>query len=112
MNDTFNLARFGFLLKKTLLERPLQIGGGFVLAILITWVFYSALKNVGTEWLFAQKEDFSIGLILGGGYLAATIFAYFSDNANGYSYMTLPVSAFEKWLCGLLIMAGFTLFYL
>jgi len=31
------------------------------------------------------------------------VFAYFNTNAAGAAYLTLPVSAFEKWLCGILI---------
>ena len=37
--------------------------------------------------------------------LASLVFGYFSDTATGSSYMTLPVSVFEKWLCGILIVS-------
>lgn len=111
MKDIFYLPRFWFLLKKTILERPLQIVGSFGLSLLLTWVFYVSQKSINTEWMFFQREAFSLGLILGGGYLAATIFAYFSENSKGYGYLTLPTSQFEKWLCGFLIIAVFTVLY-
>ena len=37
--------------------------------------------------------------------MASFVFAYFSTNASGSSYLTLPASHLEKWLCGILIAA-------
>lgn len=111
MKDIFYLPRFWFLLKKTILERQLQIIGSLGLTMLLTWIFYISQKGNGSPWIYFQKEVFTIGLILGGGYLAATVFAYFSENSKGYGYLTLPTSQFEKWLCGFLIIVVFTVLY-
>lgn len=111
MKDIFYLPRFWFLLKKTILERPLQIIGSFGLSLLLTWILYIAQKSIIGPWIYFQKEVFTMGLILGGGYLAATVFAYFSENSKGYGYLTLPSSQFEKWLCGFLIIISFTALY-
>jgi len=48
------------------------------------------------------------GALWGGGcLLASVVFGYFSTNAAGAAYITLPASAFEKWLCGVLITGVF-----
>ncbi|HEX4850944.1 MAG TPA: hypothetical protein VFV08_09070 [Puia sp.] len=106
MNNVFNGRRFGWLLKKTILERPSQIGGliGLMLAaILITYFIFK------TQFSFsgAQNIAFIWGLAGGGCFLASYIFNYFSTNSNGSSYLTLPASYFEKWLCGVLIAGVF-----
>lgn len=111
MKDIFYLPRFWFLLKKTFMERPLQIIGSFGLTMLLTWIFYISQKSFNGPWIYFQKEVFAMGLILGGGYLSATVFTYFSENSKGYGYLTLPTSQFEKWLCGFLIIVVFTVLY-
>jgi hypothetical protein len=102
MNNTFNTKRFGLLLKKTLLERPVQIFGftGLILAIVL--IFYVVAKSF-SGFAAAQNITFIWGLAGGGCFLASFIFSYFSAPANGSSYLTLPASHFEKWLCGVLI---------
>jgi hypothetical protein len=64
-------------------------------------------------WDAVQELSFILGFVGGGTFLAAYVFNYFSSNASGSSYLTLPASSFEKWLCGVLI-AGilFTLIFL
>lgn len=115
MNNTFNLHRFGLLFKKTLLERPVQMFGftGLLLAMIL--IIYSVAKTFA-GFSTAQNLTFLWGLI-GGSYLMASIvFNHFYSNAIGSSYLTLPASHFEKWLCGILIAgvlypAIFLLFY-
>jgi hypothetical protein len=111
MKDLFDLHRFWLLLKKTVMERPLQIFGSFGLTIVSTTIVYFALKDTSWEWSSFQRGTFAVGFVVGGGYLAATVFTYFSNSSKGFSYLTLPASTFEKWLCGMVILAGFTLFY-
>ncbi|GEO10553.1 hypothetical protein [Segetibacter aerophilus] len=102
MNDTFNLKRFGWLFKKTLLERPAQLLGLIGLILVITVLFYAILRYMG-PWDVAQNGSFLIGFIGGGTFLASFVFTYFTSNASGSSYLTLPASHFEKWLCAVLI---------
>ncbi|HEU0063429.1 MAG TPA: hypothetical protein VFQ58_00295, partial [Flavisolibacter sp.] len=40
-------------------------------------------------------------------FLSSFVFGYFNTNSIGSSYLTLPVSFFEKWLCGVLIVGLF-----
>ena len=112
MNDIFNLSRFGFLLKKTLFEHRLLLSGIFALSMFLTWLFYRASSNIGSPWIYSQIDTFGLGLIVGCGTLSAILFSYFSSHAKGYNYLTLPVSAFEKWLVGLFIVTIFTILYL
>jgi hypothetical protein len=102
MNNTFSPRRFGWLLKKTLLERPAQMFGftGLILALSLityavckTFIWYNAAQNMTFIW----------GLAAGGGFMASFVFAYFSSGASGSSYLTLPVSNVERWLCGMVI---------
>ena len=115
MNDTFNFKRFLLLLQKTLLERPMQLFGFTGLIILFSLVLYFVCKSV-IGFIPAQNLTFMWGLIGGGCFMSSFIFSYFFSNASGSSYLTLPASHFEKWLCGVLI-AGilfpltFLLFY-
>ena len=102
MNNTFNLKRFWWLFRKTLLEKPLQTFGFTGLVLIIILILYVALKSI---WGFgaAQNIAFIWGLPGGAFFLAAFVFGHFSSNASGSSYLTLPASHFEKWLCGILI---------
>ncbi len=102
MNNTFNLQRFGFLFRKTLFERPVQLFGLTLLSIIAVLIIYVLFKNlVGYEEM--QNLSFLLGLIGGGTVLASNIFGHFSSGAEGISFLTLPASAFEKWLSALLI---------
>ncbi|HEY4111407.1 hypothetical protein [Puia sp.] len=103
MYDTFHLPRFGRLLKKTLLERPMQIFGFTGAILLLLFIYYAIYHLPLHQWIEVQKAAFLIGLTGGGMFLASFMFGYFSTNAQGASYLTLPASHFEKWLCVVLI---------
>lgn len=115
MNNTFNAKRFGLLFKKTLLEKPMQIFGFTGLIFLLILIVYYIMKTfVGFQ--AAQNLSFLWGFVGGDFILAAFVFNYFGSNASGASYLTLPVSNFEKWLGGVLIAGilyplAFLLFY-
>ena len=102
MNNTFNAKRFGLLFKKTLLERPIQMFGfiGLILAIIL--MLYFICKSQ-ISFPVAQNITFIWGFAGGACFFASFVFGYFSSNASGASYLTLPASHFEKWLCGILI---------
>jgi hypothetical protein len=102
MSNTFSAKRFGFLFKKTLFERPMQMFGFTGLILAIIFIMYFTIKSL---WGFegAQVISFVWGLAGGGCFLASVVFGYFYSNASGSSYLTLPASHFEKWLCGILI---------
>ncbi len=102
MNNLFNIKRFAWFLKKTILERPVQLAG-FVLLILATDLLAYAFAKFTGGFEVAQNSSFLIGLIGGGCLLASFVFGHFSSNASGSSFLTLPASHFEKWLCGILI---------
>ncbi|HEY8784057.1 MAG TPA: hypothetical protein VIM16_20685 [Mucilaginibacter sp.] len=102
MNDIFELKRFGLLLKKAILERPIQLMGLTGLILAATLIIYAwALDAEG--WNFAQYLAFELGFVVGGCFLSSVVFGYFGTNASGAAYLTMPASTFEKWLCGALI---------
>jgi len=116
MYNTFHLPRFGRLLKKTLLERSVQIFGFTGAVMLIIFIYYAIYHLPLFQWIEVQKAAFLVGLVGGGAFLASFMFGYFSNNAQGSSYLTLPASHFEKWLCGVLIVgvlypAAFLIFF-
>jgi len=102
MNNTFNAKRFGWLIKKTLLERPVQMFGFTGLLLLLVLIFYTVTKSLAGIHA-AQNLTFIWGLPGGSFFLASFVFGYFSSNASGSSFLTLPAAHFEKWLCGVLI---------
>jgi hypothetical protein len=106
MNDTFNPTRFSLLLKKTILERPVQLIGLMGLILCFTLILYS-LVLYSLDYGPAQNISFIWGFIGGGTVLASFVFGYFNTNAGGAAYLTLPASALEKWLCGILIAGVF-----
>lgn len=102
MNNTFEFKRFGLLFKKTILERPAQLMGLTALILAVTFILYGgALYTMG--WNPAQNIAFTWGFVGGGCFMSSVVFGYFGTNASGSAYLTLPASAFEKWLCGILI---------
>jgi hypothetical protein len=112
MNDTFNLQRFGFLFKKTILERPLQLLGIMALTLIATLTIFS-LSVYFNHWRNGHIMAFTWGYLGGGIILASVVFSCFNTNASGSAYLTLPASSFEKWLCGVLISGVlFTLIFL
>ena len=102
MNNTVNAKRFGLLFKKTLLERPVQMFGFAGLLLAVVLILYVTAKVIG-GFGAAQNLTFIWGLLLSSCFFASIVFGYFSTNASGSSYLTLPASHFEKWLCGVLI---------
>src|SRR5205085_1195245 len=115
MNNTFDLKRFALLFKKTVLERPIQTVGVTGLLLVLSLILYTVAKKLA-GFNAARNLTFIWGLSGGAFFLASFVFGYFNTNASGSSYLTLPASFFEKWLCGVLI-AGllypviFLLFY-
>lgn len=109
MNDTFSWKRFGWLLSRICAERPSQTWGVMGLSLVITFIVYGMTRLLqGIEQ--AQNAGFMIGLIIGGPFLASSVFNYFTTNASGFSFLTLPASVLEKWLTGALI--GLLYFFL
>ncbi len=102
MNNTFNATRFGKLLKKTLQERPMHTYGFTGLVLVVVLILYAVVKTL-SGFDMAQKLTFFVGVTAGSFFLASFVFGYFSSNASGSSFLTLPASHFEKWLCAVLI---------
>jgi hypothetical protein len=102
MDNSFSITRFGWLLKKTIFERPSQLLGLTALTFLLTFIIFFLVKILdGFET--AQNASFMTGLIGGGCFLASFVYGHFSSNASGSSFLTLPASHLEKWLCGVVI---------
>src|SRR6201988_1887413 len=95
MNNIFNIKRFGWFFKKTILERPVQLIGFVVLALALDLVVYACAKLTG-DFVVAQNAAFIIGLIGGGCLLASFVYNHFSTTARGSSFLTLPASLLEK----------------
>jgi hypothetical protein len=115
MNNVFNFKRFTWIFRKTLMERPVQLFGIFALDFILVLMLYAFMRDI-LGWGPTQNLTFFWGLSFGGCYLSAALFNYFSSNANGSSYLTLPCSALEKWLCAIIIVGviyttAFVLFY-
>jgi len=102
MKNVFSLQRFWLLLKKTFSERPAQLFGFTALLLTLSLIMYAVAKHF-MGFGAAQNLTFIWGLAGGCCFLGSFVFNYFSTNAIGSSYLTLPASAFEKWLCGIIV---------
>lgn len=102
MNNTFNAKRFWLLFKKTLLERPVHMFGFTALLLALVLILYVVAKSL-SGFSAAQNLSFIWGLPGGSFILASFVLGYFSSNASGSSFLTLPASHFEKWFCAILI---------
>src|SRR5690349_202992 len=103
MNDLFHFKRFARLFRKVILERPVQLAGLVLLVFLITIILYAILRFINLPWDVIQNTTFIFGFVGGGCFLASLVFNFFATNAAGTSFLTLPASSFEKWLCGFLL---------
>jgi hypothetical protein len=113
MNNTFELKRFGLVFKKLLFERSLWLLGYFILVVLLTWYVYAVARgDTHIGHIVHQSESFSIGLIVGGILFTNSAFNYFSNQNEGYAYLLLPASFFEKWLSSLLLLSLFVVCFL
>jgi hypothetical protein len=106
MSDIFSIKRFVLLLRKTITERPTQTVGVTGLLLILSLTLYFVAKNI-LGFHAAQHLTFAWGFAGGGFFLSSYVFNYFASNASGSSYLTLPASYFEKWLCGVLIAGVF-----
>jgi hypothetical protein len=102
MSEVFNIKRFLLLFKKIIAERPTQTLGVTALLLVLSFFLYVTIKKIFGVGP-AQNLTFIWGLAGGGFFLSSFMFGYFNTNASGSSYLTLPASFLEKWLCGILM---------
>ncbi len=102
MNEILNIRRFGLLFKKLLFEQPLQTFGLLGVVLVGTLLFYQPYSLQNMRYGDAE-QILNFVLFLGGGSLTFFMFSHFSDNAKGYTYLLMPSSYFEKWLCGFIV---------
>ena len=77
-----------------------------VLVLTVVLILYVVIKAL-SGFDMAQRISFFVGLVGGSFFLGSFVFGYFSSNASGSSFLSLPASHFEKWLCGVLIAGVF-----
>lgn len=126
MNDTFNIKRFGLLLKKDFQEnfrkylmRMLTLYG--ILTIVLVW--FSMLEYDSSRYIanyevsssfYNNLITFTMFLMLGFGCISASfLMEPMSNKIRRISYLTLPSSMFEKFLSRWLVsVVGFLLVFL
>ena len=96
MNNTFNFRRFGLLLRKTIYEKGLVLGGTFILVTVLIVFFYSS-TSTNRQSSLPQSMGFAIGLFSVTAWINILL-SNFSKKSVAASYLTLPCSHFEKWL--------------
>ena len=80
----------------------MQMIGFPCLLLTVVLILYAVVKAL-SGFEMAQRISFFAGLAGGSFFLASFVFGYFLSNASGSSFLTLPASNVEKWLCGILI---------
>jgi hypothetical protein len=107
MNSIFNFHRFYYVLRKTILERPIQLFGLTLVILGLVFLIYLTSRDI-MGYSNTQDITFFIGLVGGGFFLSSAVFGHFTTYSRGASFLCLPASNFEKWLAG--IMVVFVLF--
>lgn len=102
MSTYFNIKRFALLLKKTLLEQPIQLFGLTTMTLALVLLLYIISRDI-MGYSTSQSITFFLGLVGGGFFLSGSVFANFNSYSKGASYLTLPASTLEKWLSGMVI---------
>ena len=103
MNNTFNFRRFGLLLRKTIYEKGLVLGGTFILVTVLIVLSYSSTSQNRVSSL-PQRMGFVIGLFSVTAWVNIFL-SNFTKKSVAASYLTLPCSHFEKWLSVFVITA-------
>ena len=101
MNNTFDIRRFGFLLRKTMYEKWLVLLGSYAILMVLILIFYStesASKSSTTPQIFSFVFGaFSVAIFVN------ILLNNFSKKSSAASFLTLPCSNFEKWFSVFLI---------
>ena len=101
MNNTFDIRRFGFLLRKTMYEKGLVLLGSYAILMVLILIFYStesASKSSTTPQIFSFVFGaFSVAIFVN------ILLNNFSKKSSAASFLTLPCSNFEKWFSVFLI---------
>lgn len=100
MNQTFNIERFAKLFKKHAVEnyKTYLMSAGVLTGILFLVMGINAYANNGYLPLGSQTGYFISGLLLGGSIFTSLIFADLGNKKEAIPALTLPASAFEKYL--------------
>lgn len=96
MNNIFNFRRFGLLLRKTIYEKGLVLGGTLLLTLIIILFLYTVSTTARTS-SFAHNIGFLAGILSSTAFVSLLL-SNFSRKLAAVSFLTLPCSNFEKWL--------------
>lgn len=96
MNNIFNFRRFGLLLRKTIYEKGLVLGGTLLLTSVIILFLYTVSTTARTS-SFAHNIGFVAGILSSTAFVSLLL-SNFSRKSAAVSFLTLPCSNFEKWL--------------
>lgn len=106
MNNTFNLRRFGLLLKRQWLE----FGKIYLITLLVTlgiMIAFYAIPLANKVEFRPERLDFRVPLFIVLGFLfisiiASNYFAHLGQKARAAIELMIPASTFEKFLTGIL----------
>jgi hypothetical protein len=100
MNQFFNPARFGRLLRKHAAEHfsTYALGSIVLLGGLLAVFSFLSYLNGGAPSQGGQVAIFTLGLMGAGAFFASTALAEYSQGSSAALALTLPASHFEKYL--------------
>ena len=110
MNNTFNIQRFGLLLKRQWLEfgKIYLITLGVALGIIVTtytlclWSVFTSVRAIQLHNLNFREPLFLIFGLLFLTIIASTYFAHLGQKSRAIIDLMIPASTFEKFLAGIL----------
>ena len=100
MNKYFDISRFWLLLKLELYKS--RMGVIITLDIAIGLLFIGMFMDIlftPSLTVHDHNEAYAFTLTIGGFVLSSLAFNGLSSSLKRFSYLTLPVSTFERWLC-------------
>ncbi|HTN00177.1 MAG TPA: hypothetical protein VL088_15580 [Pedobacter sp.] len=113
MNNTFNIQRFGLLLRRQWLEfgKIYLITLAVVLGVIITFYGFATWSTIAENYPFSERSmHFREPLFLIFGFLFITVisssyFAHLGQKPKAIIDLMIPASTFEKFLTGILFTA-------
>jgi hypothetical protein len=106
MNNTFNLKRFTWIFRKTILERPVQILGIIILNFILVLLLYSFMREI-IGWDATQNLTFLWGLFLADVIYLPQYLITFQQMPMAHHISRFRVLPWKKWYVPSLIAGVF-----
>ena len=104
MQNTFSFYRLGLLIRKQWADqgRLYLLSLGAITGLLAIMFFLWGISKEGTVWIEISYVFLFVGLYIGGALFAGRTFSDLAQPTTGMHYLSIPATATEKLVCGIL----------